>query len=327
MAERSLRWGLLGASRIARKFAADARACGQAVAAVASRDEARARALAETAGVPTYHASYQALLEDPGVEAVYISVPNHLHAEWSARALRAGKHVLCEKPGFLSEAECREVLGAARAARVFYMEGFMYRCHPVWGLVKAIIADGRIGNLKSLESAFCYDMGFKPDNIRQTRAAGGGALLDVGCYCLSFSRMLAGAEPVALSADSLVNPDTGVDEWTRAELRFASGLTATFECALRKAAPHLAVIHGDLGKLEIVSPWHPDRDRAPLRLTVGGAVETYHAGDGLPMFGREVVLVAEHLDDGQCPAMSWDDSLGQARALEILHKQAMAGAK
>jgi predicted dehydrogenase len=318
---RNLRWGLLGASRIARKFGADALACGHAVAAVASRDESRARALAESLGAPRYHASYEALLRDEGVDIVYVSVPNHLHAEWSERAARAGKHVLCEKPACLDEAECKAVLAAARSARVFFMEGFMYRCHPLWGLARAILEDGRIGAVRRLESSFCYDMGFKPDNIRQQRAAAGGALLDVGCYCLSFSRMLAGGEPLSCEAEALVNPETGVDEWTRADLIFPSGVEASFRCAVRKPEPHLAVIHGDRGKLEILSPWHPGRDKAELRLTLGNMQETYHAGDGLSLFGREALMIAEYLDDGQCPAMDWADSLGQARALEMIRRK------
>jgi predicted dehydrogenase len=311
----------LGASRIARKFAADARACGHAVSAVASRDAARAQALAEAAGAPRYHASYEALLSDPDVDVVYISLPNHLHAEWSERALRAGKHVLCEKPACLDEGEALKVLEAARRSGRFFMEGFMYRCHPLWGLARAILDEGRIGAVRRLESSFCYDMGFKPENIRQRKDAAGGALTDVGCYCLSFSRLIAGEEPAALDAEASINPETGVDEWTRAELRFPSGIEASFRCAVRKAEPHLASIRGDLGTLEIISPWHPGRDKAELRLTIGNVQETYHAGDGLALFGREALMVSEYLAAGECPAMSWDDTLGQARALEALRKK------
>lgn len=318
-----LRWGLMASGGIARKFAVDARAHGIEVAAVASRDPARAADFAARHGIPRSHGSYDALLADPDVDAIYIAIPSNMHAEWSIRAARAGKHILCEKPGAMDEAECEAVIRAVERAGVFYMEGFMYRCHPIWGLVKALIAEDRIGEVKSLRSSFCYDMGEKPENIRQRKDTGGGALLDVGCYCLSFIRMIAGSEPISLRATSRLGAESGVDELTTAELKFTGGLTASFQCAMRLAEPHAAIIHGGLGRIEIPTPWHPPAEGAEVRLLIDGEEpEIYRTGDGLALFAREALDVAENLGSLQSPSMNWLDSLGQARAMGALRKSA-----
>ncbi|MDQ3000700.1 MAG: Gfo/Idh/MocA family oxidoreductase [Fibrobacterota bacterium] len=317
-----LRWGLLGTGGIARKFAQDLGSQGIDVRSVASRDGDRASLFAADLGIPQSHASYQELLENPDVDAIYIALPNHMHADWSIRAARAGKHVLCEKPAALDEAECESVLNAVAKAGVFYMEGFMYRCHPMWGMVKALIEDGHIGEVRSLRASFCFDMGLKPENIRQRREVAGGALTDVGCYCLSFARMISKAEPGRVSAVSFIG-ETGVDDRTSAELVFPDGTTASFECALRDARPHAAVIQGDSGRLEISAPWHPPADNAEVILySAVGDAECYRTGDGLPLFAREALDVSENLHLRQSPSMTWEDSLGQARALERLRKSA-----
>jgi predicted dehydrogenase len=315
----SLRWGLLGTGGAARRFARDLLAHGIPVTCAASRDGARARRFAAELGLSGSHGDYLDLIDDPDVDVIYVALPNHLHAEWSIRAARAGKHVLCEKPMALDEAECEAVLNAASRAGVFFMEGFMYRCHPQWGMVRALIEDGRIGGVRALSASFCYDMGLKPDNIRQSRAAAGGALMDVGCYGLSFSRMIAAAEPSRCSAVARLIPDLGVDEWTSAELAFPDGTRAAFDCALREARPHAAVIEGERGRIEIASPWHPPSQGAEITLIPeGGDAETYRTGDGLALFAREALDVAENLGRRQSPSMTWEDSMGQAKALEKL---------
>ncbi|MDB5051085.1 MAG: oxidoreductase domain protein [Fibrobacteres bacterium] len=319
----SLSWGLLGPGGVARRFARDLISQGIHVRAVASRDPGRAAAFASAMGIPESYGSYQGLLDNPDIDAIYVALPNHMHAEWSIRAARAGKHVLCEKPAALDEAECEAVLRAVERAGVFYMEGFMYRCHPVWGMVMALIEDGRIGEVRELRASFCYDMGFNPADIRQSREAAGGALTDVGCYCLSFSRMIARAEPTRFRATSGIGPETRVDEWTTAELVFPDGIRADFRCALREARPHSAVIIGERGRLEIPAPWHPSGEGAEVKLTPdGGEEESYRAADGLSLFAREALEVSEYLHAKQGPSMTWEDSLGQARALEALRKAA-----
>ncbi len=315
---RPMRWGILSAGNIARKFAGDLAGAGIEVAAVASRNRERAESFASDMGIPRYYGSYLELLDDAGIDAVYIALPNHLHAEWSIRCAEVGKHILCEKPAFLSGSEGEAVAAAVNSANVFFMEGFMYRFHPLWERVAELIDSGRIGKVRLLHSAFCYDMGFKPDNIRQSFAAGGGALTDVGCYCLSFSRMLAGEEPSGLRIFGRMGEETRVDEWDTANLSFPSGLSATFHCAIRVAEPHLAVIYGDKGRIEIPSPWHPHKDSAAVQVFDGRGKEVMEMGDGLPLFAREALYFARCVESGAGAADSLRDSLGQARALERL---------
>ena len=318
-----LRWGILGPGGVARKFARDLVTLSIPIRAVASRDASRAAAFAGEFGIPAAYSDYMDLLGDTDVDVIYIALPNHMHAEWSIRAARAGKHVLCEKPAALDLAECEAVIHAVDRAGVFYMEAFMYRCHPVWGMAAALIEDGRVGEVRELKSSFCYDMGFQPGNIRQRRDAVGGALMDVGCYCLSFSRLIAGAEPTRFAAEARLGAETGVDEYTAASLVFPDGLRAEFQCAVREARPHSAIIIGDAGRIEIPAPWHPSGAGAEVRLfPAGGEEEVYRMGDGLPLFGREALQACEFLRARQNPAMSWQDTLGQAKALEALRKAA-----
>jgi len=319
-----LRWGLLGCGGVASKFAKDLSAHAFIIGAAASRDGSRAAAFASGHGIPRSHASYDALLDDPGVDAVYISLPNHLHAEWSIRASRAGKHVLCEKPAALSAADCEAMLHAAERAGTFFMEGFMYRCHPQWGLARAIVDEGAIGAVRTLRAAFCSDMGQRPGDIRLSPAAGGGALSDVGCYTLDFARRFAGAEPVGTRVSARIGPE-GVDEFAEATLEFPGGVKAEIVCALREARPHLAVIEGDSGSIEILRPWHPPADGAEVKLINAEGESIYKTGDGLGLFAREALEVGENLGLRQGPSMPWEDSLGQARALEGLRREAGVG--
>ena len=164
------------------------------VVAIASRDAARSRAVADRLGIPTAHGSYEALLADPDVDAVYIPLPNHLHAEWTIAAARAGKHVLCEKPLAMTAADAERMVEACRTAGVHLMEAFMYRLHPSWLAARELVASGRIGRLVAVQSWFSF-FNDDPANIRNVQAFGGGALFDIGCYAVNLSRMLFGAEP------------------------------------------------------------------------------------------------------------------------------------
>ncbi len=318
-----LRWGVLGCGGVAGKFVRDLNAAGMRVEAAASRDGARALGFAAANGIPRSHAGYQPLLDDKDVDAIYVALPNHMHAEWSIRAARAGKHVLCEKPAALSEADCESVVRAVERAGVFFMEGFMYRCHPQWGLARALLEEGAIGELRGLRADFSYDLGERPGNVRLSREAGGGALTDVGCYGLSFARWFAG-EPVRLRATATLGPE-GVDVAAEARLEFQDGVRAEITCGLRAARPHVAVIEGDNGRIEIAKPWHPPPQGAEVKVITAEGESVYSAGDGLGLFAREALEVAENLGRKQGPSMSWEDSLGQARALEALRKAAGLG--
>jgi predicted dehydrogenase len=232
-----LRWGLLGTARINRSLIPPLRASARnELAAVASRDAARARAYADEWGIPHSHGSYEALLADPGVDVVYISLPNHLHAEWAIRAAEAGKHVLCEKPLALRVDEVDAMTAAAESAGVLVAEGFMYRHHPRTMEVKALIDDGAIGELHFVRGAFTFPL-TRPGNPRWIPEMGGGSLWDVGCYPLSFARYVVGAEPLDVYGRQVEGP-TGVDMTFAAQLTFPGNVLAQFDSGLDALGPH-----------------------------------------------------------------------------------------
>jgi len=267
-----LRWGILSTANIARRKVVPGmrRSTRSEVLAVGSRSATAARAFADELGIPRAHASYEALLADPEVDAVYIPLPNHLHLEWTVAAARAGKHVLCEKPIALTAADAEQMVEACEAAGVQLMEAFMYRLHPSWLAVRELIAAGRIGRLQTVQSWFSY-YNDDPRNIRNIADAGGGALLDIGCYSINLSRMLFGAEPERVEASILRDPDMEVDVLTSALLVFPGGGTATFTCSTRSESDQRVHIYGTEGRISIGIPFNipPDRGTS-IYLTHGG---------------------------------------------------------
>jgi predicted dehydrogenase len=268
---RRLRWGILSTAKIAtEKFIPGVlRAANCSLVAIGSRDEARARAAADRHGIPRVHGSYEALLADPEVEAVYIPLPNHLHAEWTLAAARAGKHVLCEKPLALTADEAEGMIAGCRDAGVVLMEAFMYRLHPSWVAVRELVADGRIGRLVAVDSWFSYHND-DPANIRNIRAYGGGALYDIGCYSVNLSRLLFDAEPERVRASIVRDPASGVDILTSGILDFPAGV-ATFTCATRVEPDQRVDVYGTEGRIRVEIPFNipPDRPTRIL-LTAGG---------------------------------------------------------
>ena len=251
-----VRWGVLSTARIATEKVIPGirRSATGEVVAIASRDVGRARAAADELGIPRSHGSYEALLADPAVDAVYVPLPNHLHAEWSIRALEAGKHVLCEKPLALSAADAGRMADAATASGRLLMEAFMYRHHPSWIAVQELVAGGRIGRLQAVDSWFSYFLD-DPANIRNVLEYGGGALYDIGCYSVSLSRLLFGAEPDEVSAAIVRDPVSGVDILTTGHMTFPGGL-ASFTCATQRGARPARPRLRDR---------RPDRDRDPVQ--------------------------------------------------------------
>jgi len=273
MAEaRRLRWGILSTANIARrKVVPGMRSASRCeVVAVGSRDLEAAEGFAAELGIARAHGSYEALLADPDVDAVYIPLPNHLHREWTLAAARAGKHVLCEKPIALSAADAEQMVEACEGAGVRLMEAFMYRLHPSWLGVRSLVAAGRIGRLQSVQSWFSY-YNDDPRNIRNIAEAGGGALLDIGCYSINLSRMLFGAEPERVEAAILRDPDSEVDVLTSGLLTFPGGGTATFTCSTRSESDQRVHIYGTEGRISIGIPFNipPDRETS-IFLTHGG---------------------------------------------------------
>ncbi len=253
----SLRWGILSTANIGRAAVIPAiRASSNGtLAAVASRVSATAREFAATHGIPEHFGSYDSLLRADTVDAVYIPLPNSLHREWTIKAAERGKHILCEKPLALTAAECHDMAAAAAANGVTLMEAFMYRFHPRIGRVETLIRDGALGPLKLIRSAFTFRL-TKPGNIRLDRALGGGALMDVGCYCVNVSRTLAGREPAEVQAWATFGP-TGVDLELVGTLRFDGGLVAQFDCALTMERRESVEVAGTDGSIELPSAFLP----------------------------------------------------------------------
>jgi predicted dehydrogenase len=256
-----VRWGVLGASNFALKAAVPAmqKAPLVDVRALASRSLEKGRAAATALGIGRVHGSYQELLADPEIEAVYNPLANHLHVPLSIQALRAGKHVLCEKPIALSAAQAEELAAAARETGKLVAEAFMVRHHPQWEAVVDLIRDGRIGDVRALHTAFSYN---NPDaaNIRNQRDVGGGALYDVGCYAVTIARLVFAAEPRQVAAACERDPGSGCDRLTSAILDFGAG-HATFTVGTQHVRYQSVHIFGTTGHIEIDIPFNSPHDR------------------------------------------------------------------
>jgi predicted dehydrogenase len=250
-----VRWGILGTAKIAvEKVIPGMQGSALAqVVAIASRDSAKARAAANDLGIPRSYGSYQELIDDPDIEAIYNPLPNHLHVPWSIRAAEQGKHVLCEKPIALTAREARELLEARDRTGVQIGEAFMVRTHPQWLKVKEIIASGRIGELRLIAGHFSY---YRRDSgdIRSRVEWGGGALMDVGCYPITLSRWLFGAEPTDVIGLIERDPDMQIDRLTSGLLRFERG-QATFSCATQLVAYQTMQIFGTAGRIAVGIPF------------------------------------------------------------------------
>ncbi len=329
---KKLRWGIMGTGAIAHAFA---RGLGQSergeLAAVGSRTADSADRFAAEFGVTRRHAAYPALLADPGIDAVYISVPNTLHAHWAVRAAEAGKHVLCEKPIALNHGQAMAMVEAARENGVFFMEAFMYRCHPQTTRLLALIRDGAIGEVRMIRAAFGFGGGSTIDPTRRLFAPslGGGGIMDVGCYPVSMARLIAGAavgrpfaDPIDVAAGGH-RGETGVDEWAAAVLSFENGIIAQVSTAVRASLDNSLEVYGSEGRLTVANPWVANRQEAdPGRIvvTVKGQSTTHEVPAERTSFAYEADVVARAVAEGHTeaagPAMTPADSLGNIAVLD-----------
>jgi predicted dehydrogenase len=332
-----LRWGILGTGNIARQFSAGIRASQRGtLAAVGSRTPDSARAFAAAHAIPQARGTYEQLLHDPSVEAVYNSLPNSLHHEWTIRALNAGKHVLCEKPFAITEAQSQEMFDVARQRGLCLVEAFMYRSHPLTLAVLDAVRGGAIGEVRLIRTSFCYHTKKIEGNVRFDPALAGGALMDIGCYCISFSRLFAGAEPARISAAARMHP-TGVDEITTGTLHFPGDTLATFACGMSLHADNTASICGSEGYIDIPIPWKPPAENAefliarstPPRMDSPTAKappppparETRRVSANSDIFGVEADAFAATVQDHAPPAVSEQDTLGNMRTLDTIRRQ------
>jgi predicted dehydrogenase len=324
-----LRWGILGTGRIAGIFSRGIRASqtGQ-LAAVGSRAQATADRFAREYGVARAHGSYEALLADREVQAVYVATPHPQHAEWTIRAAQAGKHVLCEKPLTLNHAQAVTVVGAARAAGVLLMEAFMYRCHPQTARVVELVKSGVLGRVGLVQATFGFQREFNPDVRLWNRALGGGGILDVGCYPVSFARLIAGAangqpfaDPVSVTGTGFLHPQTGVDVYAAGTLRFANGMVAQVACGIGLVQDSSVRIYGSEGWLHVPVPWISNRDGGTSSIFLhrpGAAAPEEIAITAPPLYALEADAFAAALAAGQrdVPQMTMADTLGNMTALD-----------
>ena len=323
----TLRWGVMSTANIGRAAvnpAIQASRNGELIA-VASRDAERARAFASKSGIPRHFGSYGALLEDTEIDAVYIPLPNALHKEWTIRALERGKHVLCEKPLGLTAAECREMEAAARANGATLMEAFMYRFHPQTDRALEIIGSGALGEIRSIRSTFTFRL-TKPDNIRWSAELGGGALMDVGCYCVNVSRTMAGDEPVEVQAFAEWAP-SGVDAQLAGTLRFESGLVAQFDCALTMERREVYEVAGTEGSLTVPEAFLPGTADTVLMERHGRGEGRDHSVGGADEYQRMVEHFADCALEGRAPRYDVEEAALNMRTIEALYASARAGGK
>jgi predicted dehydrogenase len=318
----TLRFGILSTANIARRVVPGIAAADRCeVVAVGSRDAATARAFADELAIPRAHGSYEALLADPEVDAVYIPLPNHLHAPWAIRAAEAGKHVLCEKPLATTVADAERMAEACERAGVVLMEAFMYRHHPSWVALRDLVTNGRIGRLMAVQTWFSF-YNDDPTNIRNIPEAGGGALFDIGCYAVNLSRMLFDAEPTTVLG-SLRRDETGTDVLTSAILGFPDG-DATFTCSTRAESDQRVHVHGSTGRIWIDIPFNipPDRPTA-IHLASGGDppvapnVETFTFPPMDPYAAEAAAFAAAALDGTPVP-VPVTDAVANLRVIEQL---------
>jgi xylose dehydrogenase (NAD/NADP) len=313
-----MKLGLLSTARINEQLVAGARqARGVEVVAIGSRDRARGEAQAHALGIPRVHDSYEALLADSEVEAVYVALPNSLHVDWSLRALGAGRHVLCEKPLSRRAEDVERAFDAADRGGLVLAEAFMWRHHPQARRLAELLQE--IGELRLIRASFSFLLD-RPDDVRLQAALDGGALMDVGCYCVSAARLLAG-EPVAVSAQQVRGGD-GVDVRLTGLLRFAGDVLATIDCGLDLTARDELEVTGTRGVLWLDDPWHSRSPEIELR-RADGSLERI-AVEPLNPYACELEDFAAAVAGKRSPRYGREDAVAQARVIAALYASAEA---
>jgi predicted dehydrogenase len=312
-----VRFGILSTAHINRLLIPGAHASDKVeLIAVASREQSKAEAYAREWGIERAYGSYDALLDDPDVEAVYISLPNTLHCEWSIKAVEAGKHVLCEKPLSRHTADVEQAFDAAESSGRLLTEAFMYRHNPQTTRLVELVHEGAIGELRLVRSAFSYSL-YDAENIRLRADVEGGSLMDVGCYCVSGSRLLGG-EPESVFGQAYVGP-SGTDWVFAGTMRFPGDVLAQFDCGTALPERDELEVIGSEGSLFLDDPWHC---RTPvIELRRDDKVERIEL-DAVDSYRLELENLSDAIRGDAALLLGRDDAVGQARALEALHRSA-----
>jgi len=324
MTQNPLRWGVIGPGKIAHQFAVGLAETDTGVLmGAASRDRARAEEFLRQHGGDRAYGDYQALLDDPEIDAVYIATPNPFHARWAIQAARAGKHILCEKPLTLNFGEAAAVVDAAEVAGVALLEAFMYRCHPQTRALYDLVAAGAVGNVIRIRAEFAFDAGPHPESRLLANTLGGGGILDVGCYPLSAIRLLAGAalgkqfaEPVGWEALGHLDETTGVDTWASAVMKFERDIIGEAFCGVRARADNQIQIFGTTGRITVPQPWSCRGEI--IRQEFGKEPQSTWVKTDKHLYRFEIEALAKMVASGTAPhpAMSVEDTLGNMRMLD-----------
>ena len=321
-----LRWGIISTGAIAHKFARGVlRSQTGDLVAVASRAESKALEFARVYQLPRAHGSYEALLADPDIDIVYIATPHPHHREWTIRAAQAGKHILCEKPMGVHHDEAVEMLQAVWENRVFFMEAYMYRCHPQITRMLELLRSGAIGEVRAITARFGFHATYDLEGRLFNRTLGGGGILDVGGYCTSMARLIAGAsqgvvvEPDKVFATGQIGLESGVDEYATALLHFPGDIVAVLSCGLRFHQDNKVRIDGTDGSIILPIPWtaNVDGGESQILLQKSGQPPEMLTVSSPPLYALEADRVAHHIAEGHreaaWPAMTWADTLGNIR--------------
>ena len=334
-----VKWGIIGPGQIAHRFADGLKeASSGKLIAIASKTQDRRSAFGDKYNIdPTLRfENYDEIIQSSEVDAIYISTPHTLHAEWSIKAANQGKHILCEKPGAINYIEGKRVIEAVKSANVFYMEGFMYRCHPQIAKLLSLIKENIIGDVTSIEASFGFDAGKTyPDSRLFNIHLAGGSILDVGVYPISFSRLVAGI----VSGKNFLNPykiegtiiigKTKVDEISYAKLYFNNDIIANVSAAIRKDMDDVAIVKGTRGFISLTNPWTPGKEGGPFKSSIIMNIEGQQqiieikVEEHLFAFEAEVAskAIIEKRNEALPPAMTWNDTLGNLETLDNWRKE------
>jgi predicted dehydrogenase len=320
MKNQKVRWGVLGCSStaIGKVIPAVQSSANVEVIAISSRNMEKAKENARVLGIKSAYGSYEELLADPDVDAVYIPLPNSLHCDWTVRAAKTGKQVLCEKPAAMSPEECEQMMKACQKNQVFFMEGFMYRFHPQHQRVKEIIGSGVIGTVKLMRASFSFPMAARHSKIRLSKELGGGALMDVGCYCINACRFILDAEPIRVFASAEMSPDGQVDTLLVATLEFPENVKGVIDCGLTMTRRHAYEVVGTEGKIDVPAAFVPTEETS-ITITKEG-MKQEERFEAINQYRLEFEHFSECIIQRRSPRFLLQDALSNSKVIVALRR-------
>lgn len=314
-----IRFGILSTANIGRKYVTPAiQLANQCdVVAIASRNLQNAESYALDFNIPKAYGSYEKLLADPEIDAIYIPLPNHLHVEWSIKSLQAGKHVLCEKPIGMNEQDAKKLMVESKKyPHLKVMEAFMYRHHPRWKRVVELVRSGKLGEIKAIHTLFTY-YNDDSDNYRNSVEMGGGGLMDVGCYSISVARLIYEREPKSAVGISEYDPDFKVDRLTSGLLDFETG-TSVFTCSTQCYKDQYVKIYGTQGKIELDWPFNPDFLKPSILKTHIDGIDILEEFEPCNQFSLQADAFAEAIQRNKPALISLEDSIGNMKVIDAV---------